>query len=217
MRGVDAAIPDVVVPARNNVGSSGAFVVDDADSPLFRAADTRGATLWVCLTLTENVVRKQLELSGPQQESLLAIAKKFQADAQQAFKIYPATNAALDKLSKGEQIAKRAECEQKLKDIGSNTIRRVEAVLGPKRWAAQKAKLDEAQQESLAGQLMWANDATLHKLNVTPQQRTKLRESAEALQASGFTVTRASGEKALAVLTAEQRKKLEDRLDQQGW
>jgi hypothetical protein len=216
LHAADAAAPDIVVPARNHPVYS-FFAVDDANSPLFLATDTRAAKIWVCPTLTENVVRKQLGLSGPQQESLLAIEKKFQADAEQAFKVYPATNQALDKLSKDEQKAKRAECERKLKGIGSDTIRQVEDVLGPQRWAAQKAKLEEAQEESLAGQLMWADDAMLRKLNLTPQQRAKLRESAEALQACGLTVNRETGEKALAVLTVQQRKKLEERLDQQGW
>ena len=64
---------------------------------------------------------------------------------------------------------------------------------------------------------MYADDATLRKFNITPQQRAKLHESAEALSADNLTVNRETGEKVLAVLTAEQRKKLEERLDQQGW
>ena len=71
---------------------------------------------------------------------MLAIAKKYHTDAEQAFKIYPASNEALDKLFAEEQKAKRAECERKLKDIGSDTIRQVEAVLGGRRWAARQKK-----------------------------------------------------------------------------
>ena len=214
--GYDLAAPGIFVPARNYEGAATALI-DDANSLLFQADDSRGARIWICQTLTENAVHKELGLSGPQQESVLAIAKKFQADSQQAFKIYPATNAALDKLSKEEQKAKRAECERKLKDIGSDTIRQVEAVLGPQRWAALKAKLQEAQETTAAGQLMWQYNPMLRTLNLTPEQRAKLRESAEALQARGMIVPRETGEKALAVLTDEQRKKLEDRIEQQGW
>ena len=65
--------------------------------------------------------------------------------------------------------------------------------------------------------LMWQDDATLRKLNATPEQRTKLREAADSRQTSGMTAAREPGEKALAVLTAEQRKKLEERMDQQEW
>ena len=213
-RAADATAPSVSVPARNGPVVN---MDDDANSPLFLATDPRGASLSICPTLTENAVRKELGLSGQQQESLLTIATRYQGDAQQAFKNYPATNEALDNLSAAEQKAKRAECERKLKDIGTNAIRQVEPALGPQRWAALKAKLDEEQEIGAAGQLYWQDEAILGKLNPTPQQRIKLREAAEALQAIGMTAASETGEKALSVLTAEQRKKLEERMDQQGW
>ncbi len=209
--GADAAAPRVFVPPRSFLFD---ISVDSAYSPLFRITDSRGASVAVCPELTENAVRKELGLTGRQQDRLLAIAKNFKAAAQQAFKIYPANNEALDKLSSKEQEAKRAECEQKLQEIGSDAGRQIEAVLGPQQWASLQRKAEERHEVHAADQLL-VNDAALRKLNLTPQQRAKLRES--AFRASDLTLFRATADKALAVLTAEQQKKLEERLDQQGW
>jgi len=240
---VDLAVPFAFVPARNESATS--YDVDWARPPLLLAMDSRGARLGVAMNLTEDTVRKELHLTAQQQESVLAIAKEFQADAQHAFKIYPATNKALDKLSAEEQKAKRAECERKLKEIASDAIRQIEAVLGPQHWAALKRKAeeereleaaerltlpDEGKDEKRPGALGPGNDNSraaagqlappeemLRQLSLSSQQRGKLRESAEAIRAVRAAASREAGEKALAVLTAPQRKKLEEYLDQQGW
>lgn len=239
---MDLAAPFVFVPARNMGPVT--YGVDSGQSALLLAMDSRGARLGVAKNLTENTVRKELGLTAQQQETVLAIAKKFQADAQHAFTIYPVANKALDKLSAEERKAKRAECERKLKEIGSDAIRQIEAALGPQQWAALKRKAeeereleaaerltlpDEGKDEKTPAALGPGNDGAragarqltshqiLRQLNLTPQQRAKLRESAEAIQAIRETASREAGEKALAVLTAQQRKKLEEYLDQQGW
>ena len=100
--------------------------------------------------MTENSVQKELGLGRQQQDNLLAIATQFKDAAQQAFKIYPANNEALDKLSPEERKAKRAECERKLKDIGSDTIRQIEAALGPQQWAALKGKVQKQHENDAA-------------------------------------------------------------------
>jgi Spy/CpxP family protein refolding chaperone len=156
--------------------------------------------------LHDPAVRKQLDITADQEAKLQAVLVKSETAAQKIFDRYEPKTAA-PKPSHEEQESQKAEYRQALEQFGKQVAAEIEATLQPRQVAALKAI---ARNTRAAGTLWQHDRVTLDDLHATAEQRAKLweiyRENAEPDVAS----FRARGEKALGILTPQQRKKLDD-------
>ena len=183
----------------------------------FSAYSGTGAVIRVFDTLDEpEQFRKELGITAPQDEKLRSISIKFKSDAREAFKSYESGEKPPRALSTEKKIAKRAELQRKLEQIGNDAIRQISAVLT----AAQLAAIRKDVQQGLAdAMLQFPSPKIFGYVDASEEQRKTVRQLQEKA-ANGNMSNRnrnEAAEKALLVLTPEQRKKLEEDVERQGW
>ena len=176
-----------------------------------------GVLLDVYAGLWKEVVRKQLGLSPEQIWKLEAIEAKSATAAQQVFDSFE-PKEALRKLSPDEQKARQAEYRQKLETLGKDIHRQIDETLT----ATQRESLISMVKEARAAMALHkavrdSNDAIFDDLHATAEQRGRIRDICSEAAVRHLIPDRAIGEKALSILTPEQCKKLEERLDRIEW
>jgi len=148
--------------------------------------------------LGQGNVQKELSLTDEQKDKLLALAKKYQDESRQEW-------VEVSNLPREKRQERLAELRKKADKRTAEVRKEVEAVLQPR----QVERLKELRFRLLAGALL-QNPATLKRLEVTPEQEEKLRQLREELQQKIQELQQQNTEKALSVLTPEQREKLKD-------
>ena len=93
-------------------------------------------------------------------------------------------------------------------------VGQIEAVLQPRQVAALKAI---ARKDKAIETLMRQDRQALDDLHATTEQRAKLRRIYEEYFSASTWLHSETGEKALGILTPEQRKKLDEAMQRYGW
>ena len=176
-----------------------------------------GAIVEVYGALWSEAVRKQMDLSAEQTAKLNAIWAKSEAAAQRIFDSYE-PNETPQKLLADKVQAKQAEYRQKLDGLGKDIIRQIDGTLTS---AQRQMLVDQLRRARASIALMTAvrdsNDAVFADMRATTEQRAKIRELCGETGIRHLILNRAIGEKALALLTPEQRKHLEEYLARNSW
>ncbi len=172
-----------------------------------------GASVNVYPQLMFPAVRKELALTAEQEEKLQAVLVKSRGGAQRIFdQFQPKAGAA--KPSPEAQTSRRAEFQRALDQFGKDVLAQIETALQPQQVATLKSI---ARKDKVFDLLARQDRAVLDDLHATAEQQGKLRRITEEFAVPDSTSFRAIGEKALGILTPEQRKKLEERLDRNAW
>ena len=193
---------------------------EEKSSLNFRFMSGSNAMVSVYPELTDPAVA----LTAEQEAKLLAVQAKSQAAARKLFERYERKAAANE--SPEAQKSAQAEYRQKLDDyrraleqFGRDVIGQIDAVLQPRQVAALRTI---ARNEKASWTLLNRNRAALDDIHATAEQREKLRQILEDYQSHempmpNMPVPAAAGEKALAILTPEQLKKLDEAIERYGW
>ncbi len=205
----DVAGPFVQVPSPSDPHYN---AVKNERPFVFGFVSRDSASLLVYRELADPDVRAKLALRAEQQAKLQAILVSSGAVAEKIFDLYEPKRPA--KLSPAEQKSKLAEYRRKLEELGREIIREIDATLTPQQLASLK-KI--ASQERAIESLARRDRVLLEYLHATAEQEAKLRKVFEEYQTMGLESYSPTGEKAWAILTPEQQKKLEETLDRNGW
>ena len=119
-------------------------------------------------------------------------------------------------LSTEKKNAKRAELQRKLEQIGNDAIRQVSAVLT----AAQLAAIREDVRQPLADTMLeYPSPKIFDYVHASEEQRKTVRQLQEKAANGDLSnrIQNEAAEKAFLALTPEQRRKLEDDVERQGW
>lgn len=143
-------------------------------------------------------VQDQLELTDEQLATLKELGKKYYEGMRRDW-------SGFKDLSAEERQAKYAEIREKNRKLAEDVRKQVEDVLVPH----QIDQLKKINFQS-RGPYVLQNPRLLDQIKVSEEQKAELAKIREALQAKLREVQQESFEKALEVLTAEQRKALED-------
>jgi len=181
------------------------------------SAKTRVCYVSVCFFLDDAAARKSLGLTAQQELQLQAISRKSKAEAQ-ALSVPESPNVGtLQDVPPEKKHAllsefetKQREFQGKLQELGKSTIRQIESVLTPKQFTALKEHTRQTRTDSY---LSYPDRTTLEFVGASPEQREKIRRLAVEYQSQGPRLMREAGEKALALLTPDQRKKLESKVE----
>ncbi len=216
---VDA--PFVIVPSV--ISNPGATAYFRPENPWlnFQFRSGNDATVAVYSPLTDPNVGKELALTAQQEAKLRAIANESHAVAQKLFDRYepkPTEGEAPEvRVSRQADYRRtRDEYRRGLEHFGKQVIAQIEAALQPQQVAALKAI---ARTERASSALLDENGAALDAIHATTEQRAKLRQINDAYEspAPSMPTTNWAGEKALAILTPQQQKKLDETIERRGW
>jgi hypothetical protein len=220
--GVNDLAPQVDVPDAGDVSRVWSYRSDGPPNPYlfwFSSHGGSSVTVYAESDLSDARARKELRLSDAQEAKLRAVHASAQSAADTIFNTYDVEPAALAKLSLPARKEKEAEFEEKrdefrrkLTELGNDTRRQIDAVLDKEQLAAVRNKI--RMQRALPG-LMSANRKTRDAIGATQQQREKLLELVFNKRAP-FDPDRETGEKALAILSPEQRQKLVKDIESKG-
>ncbi len=163
-------------------------------------------------------------LTAEQEAKLRAVQAKAQAEARKLFERYEVKAAANELLAAAK--TRQAEYRRKLDDyrreleqFGKDVIWQIDAVLQPQQAAVLRAI---ARNEKASWTLINRDRAALDDIQATAGQRAKWRQIAEDYESHempmpNMPVPAAVGERAVAILTPEQRKKLDEGIERNGW
>jgi beta-lactamase regulating signal transducer with metallopeptidase domain/protocatechuate 3,4-dioxygenase beta subunit len=201
----DLALTIVVPPL--DAGGVHALATKLAPPPLyFSFVSHRMSHVIVYGSLHDPAVRKELAVTADQEERLQAVLVKSETAAQKTFDRYE-PKTVVPKPSHEVQESQRAEYRRALEQFGRQVIAEIEAVLQPR----QVAQLKAIARKNRAAESLWYHyRATLDDLHVTAEQRAKLWDIYSQNAEPDVASFRARGEKALGILTPQQRQKLED-------
>ncbi len=190
----------------------------------FQFVSGSNALVRVYPELTDPNVRKALALTAEQEAKLLAIQTISQAKAIKLFERYeskaPADESPEARNARhAEYRRKKDEYQRTLKQFAQEVIGQIMAVLQPRQVAALKAM---AQKDKAIGALEGLDRAALDDIHATVEQRAKLRQITEEYEAHEYPVPNmplpsAAGEKAWAILTPQQKKKVDETIERWGW
>jgi hypothetical protein len=167
--------------------------------------------------LWDEGLRKQMALSPEQIWKLEAIEAKSATAAQQIFDFFE-PKATPRKLSADEQKARDAKYRQELETLGKDIHREIDEMLTPAQRRLLIGRFKEAHGVTeLIGAVRNSKDALFEDLHASAEQRAAIRQICGEAAVRHLVPDRATGEKALAILTPEQRKKLEEAIERQGW
>ncbi len=210
----DVAAPSVYVPPDVGGLTNGVFTV--ASQPLrpfdFVFASKGGASVVVYSQLVIPAVRKELALTADQEAKFRAIQTKSQAAALGLFDRYE-PKAAATKPSPDKQKSQQAEYQRALEKLGKEVVGQIEAVLQPRQIAALTAIV---RKDKETDKLLRQDRAVLDDLHATARQRAKLQQIFTEFTAPDYSLQRARGAKVLPILTSDQRKKLDEAVEQYG-
>ncbi len=153
-------------------------------------------------------------MSPEQTWKLEGLEAKSAVAAQQIFNAYEPKESPR-KLSAEEQKARDAEYRQKLETLGSDIHRQINETLNTVQRDSLTRMLKEARAAgTLIRALRNSNDAIFDELRTTAEQRARIHVIYSEDAVRQAIPDRATGEKALAILTPEQRKKLDEVIEQ---
>jgi hypothetical protein len=171
-----------------------------------------------------NLTDSAVGLTAEQQAKLQSLQAKLQAAAQKVFERYELKAPANE--SHKAFVARQAEYRRNLDDyrraleqFGREVVQQIDAVLQPQQAALLRAI---TRNETASWTLLNQNRAAMDDIHATAQQRANLRRilkdyESQDLRVPSMSVSIAAGEKALAILTPEQRKKLDEAIERNGW
>jgi hypothetical protein len=149
-------------------------------------------------------LRETLSITTEQVARLNSLQAETEAAVQKIFDRYePPTEPA--KAWHAAQLKKQDEYRRTLEQFGKEVVAKIEAILQPQQIAALRERRIE---NAAAGMLSGHVRAALEAIHVTPEQSARLWEIYSDITKPNLDWERAEGAKALAILTAEQRKKL---------
>jgi Spy/CpxP family protein refolding chaperone len=211
---VDVTAPSIYIPAP--AGGVTGYIVPAGEKPepsalVFAFPSNYGANVSVYPDLMFPAIRKELALTGDEEAKLQAVLVKSRSDAQKVFDQFQPEIGA--KHSPEEQKSQRAELQRSLERFGKEVIANIDAVLQPQ----QVASLMLFARKDKSFVLLATQDhAVLDDLKITAEQRAQLRRIDDELASPSPESTRTTAEKALAILTPEQRKKLDEAIQRFG-
>ena len=143
---------------------------------------------------------------------IAAIQTKSQAAALGLFDRYE-PKAAATKPSPDKQKSQQAEYQRALEKLGKEVVGQIEAVLQPRQIAALTAIV---RKDKETDKLLRQDRAVLDDLHATARQRAKLQQIFTEFTAPDYSLQRPRGAKVLPILTSDQRKKLDEAVEQYG-
>lgn len=188
--------------------AQGPKVTRQADRPRYRLIHSQMPALPGYYLLRMEHVQKELELTTDQIEKLEALGKQYHEQMRADQGVWKDWR----KMTPEQRTAKSAELREKYKQRAAELRKNIEKVLSVQQIAAIK----EINFRS-TGPSALANPRTLEKLQVSDEQREKLKEIRQRMLDQYRQLQKKAFEESLQVLTKEQREQLKERIQSRGY